>query len=1234
MEALDEVFLRMTETNVSGVKKSKEERDAALLRGALDFYNRFAEANREAPELQSNVEQAYRKVIGLYSKLSSDRPQVLGYRRALASTTIALAGLLQANRQFDEAEKAYGDGLGIQQELVASLPAVRDFREELATTHKDLARSLEVAGQSVRAEEQRQLADKLTRELEGAARPTSSTGVTFTHFKDSGHLELVGDAIVADDCLRPSPGEPQTCGAVWLRDKQLLALGFETTFTFRMQKDGGGGLAFVIQNHERSAVAGGGSGMGYGSGEGPGAIDEIDQNGIPNSVAVEFDPSMHRDNLTARRGRHISVQTRGTARNSARPECSLGIVFPSIRFNNGQPHVATIRYVPGSLSVCLDDPAQPILTIPLELETTLDLDQGRAWIGFTAATYSNALPKEILNWQFEPLVQGAGATGVAEAGSGVSSEATLNSWIEPPTAIRHAGEDEEVEGEATQAVADSVPEEDISFLNKALAFYEELASLNSDAPDIRRDIGKAYWRSAGIQSQLKRKVEAFESTLAALKIWRELADDFPDVEQYQSLWRHACLAADIPRIGSAQADTTIASLSNTLRSVSGTPEAYLLYLWRGRIYYWNKRDYDLAIADHDEAIDQLSRLIAQYPHIDAFAKKLAYAYYQRGDIPFHQDNYEAALPYMEQAVHYDPELSEAFDHLGQIHFRQGHMKDALADYSEAIRLGTPYFSSFAWRAKVYSDMGELDKAIADCGERIRRWPNSAAAYASCASYRNEKREYDLAIADCDHAIRLDPQFATAYCNRATGFLKKGELDKALADCEHAIRLDPGYAIAYQNRGTVFLKMGELDKALADCDEAIRLDPQRASAYYSNRANVFLKKGEFDKALADCDAAIRLNPQHAIAYNNRGTAFLKKGERDKALADFDEAIRLDPQHATAYYYNRGGVFAEQSEWDKALADFDAAIRLDPQFATAYNYRGTVFLKKGELDKALADFDEAIRLDPQFATAYNYRGTVFLKKGELDKALADFDEAIQLDPQHATAYYDNRGGVFAEQSEWDKALADFDAAIRLNPESFLAYYFRTLLKLQRHDFDGYRQECAEMLAQFGDTPDAATANLTAWTCCLAPASARPPADIVSLAERAVQSDSKSPASLTTLGAALYRAGQSEEAIERLHQSQEFPAKGVSVATTSPAYGQFFLAMACSQLGRDQQARRWLTQAIQAAERDVREQPTDSEARPRWNRRLTLQLLREEAEELLNRREEDPENTAREKARQEHD
>jgi tetratricopeptide (TPR) repeat protein len=98
------------------------------------------------------------------------------------------------------------------------------------------------------------------------------------------------------------------------------------------------------------------------------------------------------------------------------------------------------------------------------------------------------------------------------------------------------------------------------------------------------------------------------------------------------------------------------------------------------------------------------------------------------------------------------------------------------------------------------------------------------------------------------------------------------------------------------------------------------------------------------------------------------------------------------------------------------------------------------------------------------------------------------------------------------------------------------------------------------------------------------------------------------LQGLGAALFRAGQLDEARKVLTNA----AGAATPGTTSPAYSWYFLAMTHHRLGNPAEARSWYDKAVRHTE-EVLAKDREEGSLP-WNRRATLELLRDEAAALL--------------------
>ncbi len=261
----------------------------------------------------------------------------------------------------------------------------------------------------------------------------SKSGFTFNTFTGFIQNHLCTNYGVEGGSNRPDPDQPapiiaegalglvkgsSSRSSAWYSTKQFIAGGFETTFEFKISKPlhsnpAADGLAFVIQNHAVNALAtSGGGGMGFGG-------DNTLGGGIPKSLAVAFDVFCnpeHSDNhpysnCNPPNGRlHISIHTKHQNPNTIIHQTSNpnDYNFP----HTTQPLIGNVTQ---KVKIVYNATNQ-ILYIFLSQNNNVvwslekkDVDfsdivdeQGRAWVGFTAAAGWTYYNHDILSWEFKP----------------------------------------------------------------------------------------------------------------------------------------------------------------------------------------------------------------------------------------------------------------------------------------------------------------------------------------------------------------------------------------------------------------------------------------------------------------------------------------------------------------------------------------------------------------------------------------------------------------------------------------------------------------------------------------------------------------------------------------------------------------------------------------------------------------------------------------------------------------
>jgi WD40 repeat protein/serine/threonine protein kinase/tetratricopeptide (TPR) repeat protein len=463
------------------------------------------------------------------------------------------------------------------------------------------------------------------------------------------------------------------------------------------------------------------------------------------------------------------------------------------------------------------------------------------------------------------------------------------------------------------------------------------------------------------------------------------------------------------------------------------------------------------------------------------------------------------------------------------------------------------------------------------------------------------------------AIELKPDDYDVWFKRAMAFARWNEDEKALADYDEVIKLNPASSSAWNNRGNCQQQLGRLNKALEDYSKAGELDPG-SPITWCNRGKTYEILRQWDKAIADYSRAIELNPGHTHALTNRARLYEQLNQWDKLIAQCTKILESKPEdHAT--WNLRGVAYSRLGQWIKALENQSKAADLKADVPLYWLNCGIAKARLGRSEQAKTDFDKAAELAGSNAGAWSALGEAYWGLHMRDDAIGAYSKAIEYEPGAALRWA-TRGHAYAEMGRWKNAEEDYAKTVQLAPGMILAWYRLALLRLHQADTAGYRQTCAQMLERFAATKNNSDADMLAWTCILGPGSVPDPARPVHLVERIAASVPKNYTVISTLGAALFRAGRFEEAVKRLDEAVA-ASKSTELVQMSVVYNWLFLAMAHYRLGHAEESRQWLEKAIREIDRATSGKP-EVAAGNTWNRRVTFLILRREAEAMLDERE----------------
>jgi arylsulfatase A-like enzyme/tetratricopeptide (TPR) repeat protein len=206
------------------------------------------------------------------------------------------------------------------------------------------------------------------------------------------------------------------------------------------------------------------------------------------------------------------------------------------------------------------------------------------------------------------------------------------------------------------------------------------------------------------------------------------------------------------------------------------------------------------------------------------------AYVAIGRLKLRKRELEPAREAFRAALEIDRMHAGAYDGLADVLIEEGEPDAALPYLETALRFQPAQPATLTTLAQIYRDRGELDRAIELSERALEMSPKFAAAYNNLGRIHRKRGDDETAFEMYDRAIEYAPRFDAAHVNRAQLLLASGREDEAIDAFREALRANPFNYIALANLGVREFKDGALRKSAALFARAIRVREDYALAH--------------------------------------------------------------------------------------------------------------------------------------------------------------------------------------------------------------------------------------------------------------------------------------------------------------------------------------------------------------------------------------------------------------------
>jgi arylsulfatase A-like enzyme/Tfp pilus assembly protein PilF len=315
---------------------------------------------------------------------------------------------------------------------------------------------------------------------------------------------------------------------------------------------------------------------------------------------------------------------------------------------------------------------------------------------------------------------------------------------------------------------------------------------------------------------------------AALDIWKEAVEAFPDNERFKTtlafklletgqLEEAEALGLEITGVDDKSSRGFI--LLARIEESRGNQKKALMYFEKAYRLEPNNVQLKLNLAHslmknvQQESALEICQFLLDDPTIKG-DRANAGVLSKIGTILIEGNRIEQARKVLLDSLGMDDSDAEAWNNLGIIYYRTKDYPKALEAYERAVRLDPEFASAF-------NNMGTL--------------------YLRMALERKDREMLPKAIAAFDQAIISDPRLASAYNGRASALKFSSRPDEAIRDWKKAIELQPDFVDVYFNLGIIYLEKGEKLAAL----DILNLCKKR---FYSRLPAP--EKGRLDRLIAE------------------------------------------------------------------------------------------------------------------------------------------------------------------------------------------------------------------------------------------------------------------------------------------------------------------------------------------------------------------------------------------------
>lgn len=443
-------------------------------------------------------------------------------------------------------------------------------------------------------------------------------------------------------------------------------------------------------------------------------------------------------------------------------------------------------------------------------------------------------------------------------------------------------------------------------------------------------------------------------------------------------------------------------------AINKKPHYAEAYFYQGNALQCLKK-YETAISSYQKAID----LKLTWRNL---FQNLQQCLLNFGDFLSSQNKNEKALEQYKDALEIDSDSSVIKFKITQILFKiaqdfahQENFNEAINYLNQAAHFAPDWTDIYFFRGLYQQQRKEYQLAIQDYQKVLQSQPERVECYLNWGNALLEQFKKTEAINLFNKVISLKTDWAEAYFYRGNALQSKQKYKEAIEDYEHAISLNLDWAELYKNYATAIVNLGvkleqsdKLEKIILKIYQLIenkKISGHELGKLYLRLGDLFFINGNYDKAIKNYQNVINLKLKDPNIYAQISHSILALSHKNKSqnivekikieLCEFVDQISYSDKnkHLPEFYFHLANLLLQQGQYAKALEYHYKALTLKKDWsAQAYFSLGYFpLVYQRHLEGMQKIYQQALTLNPDWIEGYYEAGNWLMHSGHFDAAM---------------------------------------------------------------------------------------------------------------------------------------------------------------------------------------------------------------------------------------------------------